>query len=165
LTRADQDITGQDREFMRLAIQTMRVAGVVERTGGPFGAVIVMNQKVVATAGNRVLSDHDPTAHAEISAIRAACRRLGTHDLSGAVLYTSCECCPMCYSAAYWARISRVFYAAALTDYADIFDDAALDLDIRKPNPERALNPRPLLRDEALAVWAEFRQLPDGARY
>ncbi len=150
---------------MRLAIQIMRTAGMVERTGGPFGAVIVMNQKVLATAGNRVLSDHDPTAHAEISAIRAACRRLGTHDLSGAVLYASCECCPMCYSAAYWARISRVFYAAAWTDYADLFDDAALDLDIRKPNPERALNPRPLLRDEALAVWAEFRQLPDGARY
>jgi tRNA(Arg) A34 adenosine deaminase TadA len=165
VTRADPDITEQDRVYMRLAIQTMRTAGVVERTGGPFGAVIVMNQKVLATAGNRVLSDHDPTAHAEISAIRAACRRLGTHDLRGAVLYASCECCPMCYSAAYWARISRVFYAAAWTDYADLFDDAALDLDIRKPNPERALNPRPLLRDEALAVWAEFRQLPDGARY
>jgi tRNA(Arg) A34 adenosine deaminase TadA len=165
VTRADPDITEQDRVYMRLAIQTMRTAGVVERTGGPFGAVIVMNQKVLATAGNRVLSDHDPTAHAEISAIRAACRRLGTHDLRGAVLYASCECCPMCYSAAYWARISRVFYAAAWTDYADLFDDAALDLDIRKPKPERALNPRPLLRDEALAVWDEFRQLPDGARY
>lgn len=150
---------------MRLAIQIMRAAGVVERTGGPFGAVVVLNGVIVATAGNRVLSDHDPTAHAEISAIRAACRRLGTHDLSGAVLYSSCECCPMCYSAAYWARISRVYYAAAWTDYADLFDDAALDLDIRKPNPERALAPRQLLRDEALAVWAEFRQLPDGARY
>ena len=149
---------------MRLAIQTMRKAGVIERTGGPFGAVIVLNGVIVATAGNRVLSDHDPTAHAEISAIRAACRRLGTHDLSGAVLYSSCECCPMCYSAAYWARISRVFYAAAWADYADLFDDATLDLDIRKPNPERALNPRQLLRDEALAVWAEFRLLPDGAR-
>ncbi len=165
MTGADPDITEQDRVFMRMAIQTMRTAGLVERTGGPFGAVIVMNQKVLATAGNRVISDHDPTAHAEISAIRAACRRLGTHDLSGAVLYASCECCPMCYSAAYWARISRVFYAAAWTDYADLFDDAALDLDIRKPNPERALNPRSLLREEALAVWGEFRQLPDGARY
>jgi tRNA(Arg) A34 adenosine deaminase TadA len=116
VTRADPDITEQDGAFMRLAIQTMRTAGVIERTGGPFGAVIVMNQKVLATAGNRVLSDHDPTAHAEISAIRAVCQRLGTHDLSGAVLYASCECCPMCYSAAHWARISRVFYAAAWTD-------------------------------------------------
>ena len=154
-----------DRAHMRQAIALMRNAGVVERTGGPFGAVVVRGGVVLGAAGNSVLRDHDPTAHAEVNAIRQACRAIGSHDLSGAVLYSSCECCPMCYSAAYWARISRVYYAAAWTDYADLFDDAALDLDIRKPNPERALTTRQLLRDEALAVWAEFRQLPDGARY
>ena len=162
-----------DEWAMELALEQARKAQAAGEV--PVGAVLVRAHpqasqapkvpEVVACGHNQPISNHDPTAHAEISAIRAACRRLGTHDLSGAVLYSSCECCPMCYSAAYWARISRVFYAAAWADYADLFDDATLDLDIRKPNPERALNPRQLLRDEALAVWAEFRLLPDGARY
>ena len=135
------------------------------RTGGPFGAVIVKDGQVLAACGNRVLADHDPTAHAEITAIREACRRLGTHDLSGAVLYTSCMCCPMCYAAACWARISKVYYAATCEDYADLFDDSRFYEDLELPLAERALQPEELCRAEAAAVWNEFRALPDGARY
>ncbi|MFO1418131.1 MAG: nucleoside deaminase [Methylotetracoccus sp.] len=157
--------TEQDKQYMRLAIRLMREAGVVDRTGGPFGAVIVLDGRVLAVAGNRVLQDSDPTAHAEMNAIRQASRVLGTHDLSGAVLYTSCECCPMCYAAAYWARIGKIYYAAAWHDYNDLFDDEAIGRDTGLPYAERLLKPEPLLRDEAREVWAEFRALPDGARY
>jgi tRNA(Arg) A34 adenosine deaminase TadA len=150
---------------MRKAIELMRKAGVVEKTGGPFGCVIVKDGEVLAATGNRVMADNDPTAHAEVAAIRLACEKLGTHDLSGAVLYTSCMCCPMCYSAAYWARISKVFYAAACDDYADIFDDSVIYKDLELPFHDRKLKPEELCRAEAVAVWDEFRNLPDGARY
>ena len=96
--------TKQDEEMMKAAIETMRKAGVVEKTGGPFGAVIVKYGKVIAAAGNTVIRDNDPSAHAEVNAIRQACRAIKNWDLSGCVMYSSCECCPMCYSAAYWAH-------------------------------------------------------------
>lgn len=154
-----------DRAHMRQAIALMRQAGVVERTGGPFGAVVVRNGVVLGAAGNSVLRDHDPTAHAEVNAIRQACRALGSHDLSGAVLYASGECCPMCYAAAYWARIDKVYFASRWSDYADLFDDARIQADLARPSAERLLAPELLMRDEALAVWEEFRQLEGGARY
>lgn len=157
--------TMQDREYMRLAIQWMRRSGVTDKTGGPFGAVIVRDDKVLAATGNSVLRDHDPTAHAEVNAIRAACRTLGTHDLSGAVLYASCECCPMCYAAAYWSRIAKIYYAARWDAYADLFDDAKIHRDIGSPYSDRLLAPERLLEQEALAVWEEFRRLPGAARY
>jgi tRNA(Arg) A34 adenosine deaminase TadA len=116
---------------MRQAIAEMRRAGVVERTGGPFGAVVVR--------------DHDPTAHAEVNA--------------------SGECCPMCWAAASWARISKVYFASRWSDCADLFDDAHIAADMARPTAERQLAPEPLLREEALAVWEEFRGLADGARY
>lgn len=162
---ANTHATEQDREYMRLAIEIMRHAGVVDRTGGPFGAVIVRGGQVLAGAGNSVIRDNDPTAHAEVNAIRDACRKLGNYDLSGAVLYSSCECCPMCYASAYWARIDKVFYAAAWNDYEDLFDDARISLDIAKSYAERLLTPQQLMREEALEVWREFRTLPNGARY
>ncbi|MDF9391569.1 nucleoside deaminase [Methylococcus capsulatus] len=155
----------QDRAYMRLAIQTMRHAGIVDRTGGPFGAVIVRGGQVLAVAGNSVIRDNDPTAHAEVNAIREACRQIGSYDLSGAVLYSSCECCPMCYASAYWARIDKIFYAAAWHDYEDLFDDSRIHLDIAKSYAERHLAPQQLMREEALEVWREFRALPNGARY
>lgn len=154
-----------DRAHMRLAISLMRQAGVVERTGGPFGAVVVRAGVVLAAAGNSVLRDRDPTAHAEINAIRQACRAIGSHDLSGAVLYASGECCPMCYSAAYWARIQKVYFASRWSDYADLFDDARIQADLTGPASDRLLAPEPLLRQEALVVWQEFRGLAQGARY
>lgn len=150
---------------MRQAIALMRRAGVVERSGGPFGAVVVRGGTVLGAAGNSVLRDHDPTAHAEVNAIRRACRAIGSHDLSGAVLFSSGECCPMCYAAAYWARIAKVYYASRWSDYADLFDDARIHADMARAADRRRLAPEPLLREEALAVWEEFRRLEDGARY
>ena len=91
----------QDRDFMRHAIKVMRDAGVVNKSGGPFGAVIVKHGKVIAAAGNTVIRDNDPSAHAEVNAIRQACRAIKNWDLSGCVMYSSCECCPMCYLAAH----------------------------------------------------------------
>ena len=161
----EADVADQDRAFMREAIRTMRKAGVIEKTGGPFGALIVHNGKVLALAGNSVIKDHDPTAHAEINAIREACKKLGTFNLSGAILYSSCECCPMCYAAAYWARISKIYYAASWEDYKDIFDDSKISQDLLKPNTKRLLMPQQILREEAQAVWKEFNTLSNGARY
>lgn len=154
-----------DQKYMREAIRMMRQAGILDKTGGPFGAVIVRDGIILSAAGNTVLKDHDPTAHAEINAIRAACRRTGSHDLLGATLYTSCECCPMCYAAAYWARISKIYYAASWDDYADIFDDHKINQDMAKSYSKRLLAPEPILREEALTVWDEFRAMPNGARY
>lgn len=162
---SDQDVTDQDRAFMRLAIQEMKKAGLIEKTGGPFGAVIVLDGSVIASAGNRVIQDNDPTAHAEINAIRSACRKLGTYDLTGTTLYSSGECCPMCYAAAYWARIGRIFYAADWKDCADIYDDERLAQDMNKPYHQRALTPRQILQGEAQTVWQAFRNIPDRARY
>ncbi|MCE9563084.1 MAG: nucleoside deaminase [Planctomycetes bacterium] len=157
--------TAQDRAYMLQAIEVMRNAGVVNKTGGPFGAVIVKDGVVLAACGNRVMADHDPTAHAEVAAIRMACAKVGSHDLSGAVLYTSCMCCPMCYAASFWARIDKVYYAAACEDYAEIFDDVVLYNDLELPFHDRKLKPEELCRAEANAVWDEFRKMPDGARY
>lgn len=122
---------------MRLAIRQMRRAGVVDKIGGPFGAVIARDGNVLAVAGNSVARDHDPSAHAEVNAIREACRRLGTVDLSGSVLYSSCECCPMCYATAYWARIGKIYYAAAWSDFDDLFADANIGRDMARPYPKR----------------------------
>jgi guanine deaminase len=157
--------TDSDRAFMREAIRQMRQAGVLDRTGGPFGAIIVRDGTIVAEAGNSVIRDKDPTAHAEMNAIRQACKKLETFNLSGCTLYTSCECCPMCYAAAYWARVGKIFYAASWTDYEDLFDDSKINFDILQPNPKRLLTPVQILREEARTVWDEFRTLSNGARY
>src|SRR5215475_14133747 len=131
--------TEKDREHMRHAIELMRKAGVLEKTGGPFGCVIVRDGEVLAATGNSVLRDNDPSAHAEVNAIRAACKKVNAPNLKGAVMYTSCEPCPMCYSTAYWARISKIYYAAAWTDYADLFDDSNISMDMKKSYAERAV--------------------------
>jgi tRNA(Arg) A34 adenosine deaminase TadA len=157
--------TDQDRSHMRQAIELMRKAGVTEKTGGPFGCVIVRDGEVLAASGNSVLRDNDPTAHAEVNAIRAACKKVGTPHLKGAVMYTSCEPCPMCYATAYWTRINKIYYAAAWADYADLFDDSNIGNDLKRPYAKRAVPLSPLLREDAQKVWAEFRKLPDGAKY
>jgi len=157
--------TDEDRAYMRQAIELMRKAGVVDKTGGPFGVVIVRDGEVLAAEGNSVVKDNDPTAHAEVKAIRAACKKVGAPNLKGATLFSSCEPCPMCYAASYWARVNKIYYAAAWPDYADLFDDANISADIKKPYAKRTVPVEPLLRNEAQKVWAEFRKLPDRAKY
>ncbi|WP_245431103.1 nucleoside deaminase [Rhodoplanes roseus] len=157
--------TEQDRQHMRMAIDLMRKAGVVEKTGGPFGCVIVRDGEILAASGNSVLKDNDPSAHAEVNAIRAACKKIGAPNIKGATMFTSCEPCPMCYSTAYWARVGKIYYAAAWTDYADLFDDSNISIDMKKPYAKRAVPVAPLLREDAQKVWLEFRKMPDGAKY
>ena len=150
-------ITDQDREFMREAIRLANES--VKRGGGLFGAVIVKDGKIVAGSSNRVTIDLDPTAHAEVNTIREACRRLGTFDLSGSVIYTSCEPCPMCLGAIYWAHIDRIYYGNNRKDARDIdFADDFIYEELDRPMEERTVPIIPMLRDEALEsfrLWAE----------
>jgi tRNA(Arg) A34 adenosine deaminase TadA len=162
---SEAPVSDADRAFMRQAVQLMRQAGVVDRTGGPFGAVVVRDGQVLAAAGNSVMRDHDPSAHAEVNAIRAACQKAGAPNLSGAVLYSSCEPCPMCYATAYWARVDKIFYAASWVDYADLFDDSNISQDMQKSYPQRHVALQQIMRPEAQLVWDDFRKLPDPARY
>lgn len=161
----ERPVTDEDKAFMRQAVQLMRQAGVVDRTGGPFGAVVVRDGQVLSAAGNSVMRDHDPSAHAEVNAIRAACQKAGTPNLPGAVLYSSCEPCPMCYATAYWARIDKIFYAASWVDYADLFDDSNISQDMLKTYPQRHVALQQIMRLDAQLVWDDFRKLPDPARY
>ena len=158
-------VTDQDRDYMRQAIQLMRQAGVVDKTGGPFGAVVVRDGKVLAASGNSVVRDNDPSAHAEVNAIRIACRAVGSPNIPGAVLYSSCEPCPMCYATAYWARVSKIFYAASWSDYADLFDDTNIGQDMAKPYPQRTVALQQIMQDDAQKVWQDFRKIPNRVRY
>jgi tRNA(Arg) A34 adenosine deaminase TadA len=127
---------------------------VVSGAGGPFGAVIVRDGRIVGEGANTVTASHDPTAHGEVSAIRAACKALGVFSLAGCQLYTSCEPCPMCLAAAYWARIDAIYYGACAADAARAgFDDAFLYDEMRKDRPARALPATQLLSEEA---WSSF---------
>jgi guanine deaminase len=149
------------REAIRLSIQMMR-----RGKGGPFGAVVVRNGKVVGRGSNQVTSANDPTAHAEILAIREACQRLKTFQLEDCELYTSCEPCPMCLSAIYWARLANVFYANTRQDAAKIeFDDDFIYREVARPLGKRKLKMKQLLREEALAAFAEWEQKTDKILY
>lgn len=156
--------TAQDCEFMREAIRLATES--VERGGGPFGAVIVKDGEVVAYGANRVTLDHDPTAHAEVSAIREACRKLDTFDLSGCTIYTSCEPCPMCLGAIYWAHIDRIFYGNNRKDAADIgFDDDFIYEELDRPLSGRTVPIIPMLRDEALTTFRLWEEKEDKTEY
>ena len=149
------------REAIRLSIQMMR-----RGKGGPFGAVVVRNGKIVGRGCNQVTSANDPTAHAEIVAIRAACQRLKTFQLDDCDLYTSCEPCPMCLSAIYWARLGNVFYGNTRQDAAKIdFDDDFIYREVALPIRKRTLKMKQLLRDEALAAFAEWQRKTDKILY
>lgn len=150
---------------MRRAIALSR-RGMEGGAGGPFGAVVVKDGRVIAEGWNQVTSTNDPTAHAEVVAIRRACAALGRFDLRGAVLYTSCEPCPMCLSAAYWARLDAVAYGNARDDAAAIgFDDQFLYDEVVKPIEARALPMRRLLAAEALEVFEAWAEKPDRTPY
>jgi guanine deaminase len=154
-----------DPELMRRAIAQAR-EGMRALRGGPFGAIVARGGEILATGENRVTSEGDPTAHAEIVAIRAACRALGTHELRGSVIYASCEPCPMCYAAIEWARLDALFFAAKREDAAAAgFDDALLYEELAKPPSERRLACGELLRAEAQGLFEEWRTLPGKQTY
>jgi guanine deaminase len=153
------------RTFMlhaiRLSAERMR-----EGHGGPFGAVIVKDGEVIAEGWNRVTSTNDPTAHAEVTAIRRACDALESFSLKGCDIYTSCEPCPMCLAAIYWARLDRVFFANSRQDAAAIgFDDELIYGEVSKPVEHRVIPTVKLMLPEAEAVFAEWQTKPDKIAY
>ena len=153
------------RTFMARAIELSHIH-MEAGEGGPFGAVVVKDGVIVGEGWNRVTSTCDPTAHAEVTAIRQACASLGTFSLQGCEIYTSCEPCPMCLSAIYWARLGRIWYANDQADAAAIaFDDAWLYREVALPLPDRSLPLTQLMREEALAVFRAWDAKPDKIRY
>ena len=140
-------------KFMREAIK-LSIDNVKSGKGGPFGAVIVKDGKIIAHGTNEVTSSNDPTAHAEVVAIRNACRMLGTFQLDNCDIYTSCEPCPMCLGAIYWSRPARLFFANTKKDAADInFDDQFIYQELEIPYQDRKLFTQQLLREEALEAF------------
>ena len=151
--------------FMQRAIE-LAIENVKTRRGGPFGAVVVRNGSILAEGTNLVTSTLDPTAHAEITAIRAACRAAGSFQLNGCEIYTSCEPCPMCLGAIYWARPDRVYYAGTHEDAAAAgFDDAFIYEQLRVPPQDRRIPMQILMRAEAQAAFDTWRQLENRVEY
>jgi tRNA(Arg) A34 adenosine deaminase TadA len=149
------------RAAIRLSLQKMR-----ENHGGPFGAIVVCGGKIIGSGWNRVTSSNDPTAHAEVTAIRGACQKLKSFQLDNCELYTSCEPCPMCLAAIYWARLRKVYYANTRKDAAAIeFDDDFIYREIMQPVSRRKIPMKQLLRKEALKVFVEWTKKPDKIRY
>lgn len=151
--------------FMRRAIELSLVA-IRQGRGGPFGAVVVRNGSILATGSNEVLSTNDPTAHAEIVAIRSACQALGSFRLTGCELYTSCEPCPMCLGAILWSRLDRVYYGNTREDAARIgFDDAEFHQQMTVPLANRKVPFLRLLASEAHLAFEEWERMEDKQHY
>lgn len=158
-------MTDLDREFMTRAIELAKY-GVETNVGGPFGCVVVRGGQIVGEGNNCVTSTNDPTAHAEIIAIREACKHLGTFQLEGCSIYTSCEPCPMCLGAIYWARPAKVFYACTREDAAAVgFDDDFIYDELAKPNNERERILINILRDEGVTLFHEWSAKTDKVEY
>jgi tRNA(Arg) A34 adenosine deaminase TadA len=154
-----------EEKFMQRAIE-LAIENVRSGHGGPFGAVIVNDGVAIAEGANRVTSSNDPTAHAEVMAIREACRKLNNFQLDGCELYTSCEPCPMCLGAIYWARPARVFYGASAGDAAAAqFDDAFIFREIAQPARLRKIPMAQVMRDEAMAAFKVWLEKTDRVRY
>jgi len=159
------EITEEQKEFMRKAIE-MADNGMQSGKGGPFGAIVVKDGKIVATGCNQVTSTNDPTAHAEVVAIRNACTALNSFQLDDCDIYTSCEPCPMCLGAIYWARPNRVFYANTKVDAAKIdFDDQFIYDELEQPLGERQIPFIQILRDEALSSFNNWAAKTDRVEY
>ena len=158
------DFSAEDRAFMQMAIE-LSIENI-DQGGGPFGAVIVRNGHVVAKGANRVVPNNDPTAHAEVVAIRNACRELQTFDLSGCTVYASCEPCPMCLSAIYWAGIERICYANTKRDAAAIaFDDSFIYDQLRLDYDRRSIHCEHFMRDEAMEAFRKWMDKSDKIEY
>ena len=149
------------REAVRLSAEEMR-----KGAGGPFGAIIVKDDRIIAQGWNRVTSANDPTAHAEVTAIRNACDLLGTFSLAGCEIYSSCEPCPMCLAAIYWARLDRLYFANTREEAAAIgFDDAHIYGEVSKPIADRLIPTTRLILPEAVSVFAEWNAKTDKIAY
>jgi guanine deaminase len=155
----------KDEYFMLRAIELAQ-NGMDTNAGGPFGAIVVLKGEIIGEGWNQVTSTNDPTAHAEVTAIREACRKLGSFQLDNCVLYTSCEPCPMCLGAIYWARPEKVVYACTREDAANIgFDDHFIYDEIEKSVEERQMKIVNFMRDEALKVFRNWENKPDKTEY
>jgi len=150
--------------FMREAIRLSRES--VKNGGGPFGAVIVKDGEIIAAASNKVTQDNDSTAHAEVSVIREAAKKLNTFNLSGCEIYSSCEPCPMCLGAVYWARLDKLYFANTKQDAKDIgFDDSFIYEEIDLPYEKRTIPNIQILRDEAFEAFKDWEQKEDKTEY
>ncbi len=155
----------QQKKFMREAIR-LSMENVQSGNGGPFGTVIVKNGKIIATGVNEVTKSNDPTAHAEMIAIRNACEKLNSFQLDGCDIYCSCEPCPMCLGAIYWARPKSIYFANSKKDAAEInFDDNVIYQEIKLPIHERKLTITQLLQDEAQSVFLQWQESENKIEY
>jgi guanine deaminase len=160
-------MTEQDRHFMARAIELSEKTSLIDSAGGVFGTVIVRNGEIIGEGANRVVAENDPTWHGEIQAIRNACAKVGSFKLTGSVLYTSAEPCPMCAAAAYWAGIERIFYAATCEDaleYGD-FDDSMIYGELKKPVGVRSIPAEQIMQEEAVEVWKKYKAKSDRVPY
>lgn len=158
-------MTKQHQKFMKRAIEIAQ-QGMDNNKGGPFGAIVVKNGEIIAESYNQVTSENDPTAHAEISAIRKACEKLNSFQLEGCVIYTSCEPCPMCFGAIYWARVKAVYYACTKEDAAEIdFDDQFIYQELDKNIDDRNIKFVNLLREDGKQVFNSWKNKSDKIEY
>jgi guanine deaminase len=154
-----------DNSFMARAIQ-LSLENVLSGAGGPFGAVIVQDGRIVAEGVNRVTATKDPTAHAEVGAIREACAKLGVFELTGCEIYTSCEPCPMCLGAIYWARLARVYFGNLAADAAKIgFDDSLIYRELSQALAGRSIPMIPMMREQALTAFRAWQEQPNKTPY
>src|ERR1700730_12987940 len=154
-----------DKEFMQRAI-ALALDNVKSGRGGPFGALVVKNGKMIAEGTSTVTSTTDPTAHAEIVAIREACKKLGAFQLTGCEIYASCEPCPMCLAAIYWARLDRIYFAGTGSDAAKVgFDDSLIYQVMAKPHAQRNIPMMQLMHEESLAPFRAWERKPDKISY
>jgi guanine deaminase len=154
-----------DNSFMARAIQ-LSIENVNSGRGGPFGAVVVRDGAIIGEAANQVTLTNDPTAHAEVLAIRAACQKLGSFDLEGCEIYTSCEPCPMCLGAIYWARLARIYFANLDEDASKIgFDDSLIYREIAQPHSKRKIPMIQMMREEALGAFRAWENKPNKIEY
>ena len=155
----------REQRFMQAAIDVAR-EGMLQGKGGPFGCVVVKGEEIVGKGCNSVIGDNDPTAHAEVVAIRDACKNLGSFQLTGCEVYTSCEPCPMCLGAIYWARPKRIFFAANRHDAQQAgFDDSFIYEELKLPYEARQILMNEFGRNDAVKLFEEYAQLPGKVEY
>lgn len=155
----------KSRQFMKEAIR-LSIKGMDNNEGGPFGAVVVRNNEIIGRGNNRVTTDNDPTSHAEINAIRDACKNIGSFELTDCVIYTSCEPCPMCLSAIYWARIEKIYFGCSKVDAAAIgFDDNFIYEEFKKLETDRSIETEQLDRTEAIEAFLKWENKTDKIKY